>query len=142
MMLPSRRVAATFLCVFILGAIAGGLISLNFADMRFYNFLNRTNDPASLADRINKNLLRDYHLDADEQARIAPITRDMAQKLYDLRRRFGSDVIATMEASHQKISDQMNPSQRAAYAKANEERRQRAVSMLMPKAVSAQQPAH
>lgn len=55
MMLPSRRVAATFLCVFILGAVAGGMISLNLADQRFYNFLNRTNDPASLADRIDRS---------------------------------------------------------------------------------------
>ena len=142
MMLPSRRLAAAFVCVFILGAIAGGTISLNFADMRFYNFLNRTNDPASLAKRLDKRLTHDYHLDADEQARIAPLTRDIAQKLYALRRRFASDILATMDDSHQKIGAQMTPDQRTAYEKDNRDRRKRTVSILMPETAPSGQAAH
>jgi hypothetical protein len=140
MILPSRRVAAAFFCVFILGAIAGGVISLNFADLRFYNFLNRTNDPASLADRIDKKLIHDYQLDADEQARIAPLAQEMAQNLYRLRHKFATDVLATMDDSHQKIALQMTPDQRAAYQKANEDKHRRAVSMLMPQTVPSGQP--
>lgn len=87
-------------------------------------------------------MTRDYQLDADEQARVAPITRDLAQKLYGLRRQFGSDVLATMEASHKEIAEQMNPTQRAAYEKANEQKRKRIVRMLMPDIVPTQQSAH
>jgi hypothetical protein len=141
-MLPSRRLAAAFFCVFLLGAIAGGLLAYNFADLRFSNFLNRTNDPASLAQRIDKKLAHDYQLDADEQARIAPLTQDLAQKLYTLRRNFGADVIATMDDAHQKIGAQMNPTQRAAYEKANAERRKRALGMLLPDASAAGSTAH
>jgi hypothetical protein len=142
MMLPSRRLAAAFICVFILGALAGGLLSLNIADLRFYNFLNRTNDPASLAIRLNEKLAKDYQLSADEQTRIAPLTREMAQNLYVLRRKFASDVLATLEDSHRKISAQMTPAQQEAYQKANGDRRKRAVSMLMPGTAPTALPPH
>jgi hypothetical protein len=137
MMSSSRKLAATFLCVFFLGGLAGWLLSVSFSDLRFYNFLNRTNDPASLAVRLDQKLAHDYRLDADEQARISPLTREMAQNLYALRRKFATDVLATMEDSHQKIGQQMTPEQRDAYQKANDERRKRAVSMLMPDASPA-----
>lgn len=132
MLVLSRRLTATFVGVFILGAITGSLIALNVADLRFSNFLKRTNDPASLAQRLDAKLAHDYQLDADEQARIRPLTHDMAQKLYGLRRQFATDVLATLDEAHQKIGAQMNPVQRAAYAKANDDRHKRAVGVLMP----------
>jgi hypothetical protein len=132
MLVLSRRLTATFVCIFILGAITGSLIALNFADLRFYNFLKRTNDPAALAQRLDQKLTHDYQLDADEQARIAPLTRGMAQKLYALRRQFGTDVLATLDEAHEKIGAQMNPAQRTAYAKANDDRHKRAIGLLMP----------
>jgi hypothetical protein len=132
MMLPSRKLAAMFGCVFVLGAVAGALVSMNFSDLRFYNFLNRTNDPASLAQRINSKLTAQYSLDADEQARIAPYTKEMAQNLYVLRHQFSTDVLDTIDASHVKIAAQMSPAHREAYEKDNLDRRKRAASMLMP----------
>jgi hypothetical protein len=142
MMLPSRRLVATFICVFVLGAFAGGFLSMSFADLRFYNFLNRTNDPTGFAARLDDKLAREYQLDADERTRIAPLTREMAQNLYQLRRKFASDVLATIAASHEKIAGQMTPSQRDAYQKANEDRRKRAVSMLMPETAPASGSSH
>ena len=131
-MLPSRKLAAMFACVFVLGAVAGVLVSMNFYDFRFYNFLNRTNDPASLAQRINAKLTAQYKLDADEQARIAPITKEMAQNLYVLRQQFATDVLRSIDAAHAKIAAQLSPAHRTAYEKDNLDRRKRAASMLMP----------
>ena len=122
------------------GLFAGALLYMNFADFRFYNFLNRTNDPASLAIRLDKKLLDDYRLTPDEQQRISPLTREMAQNLYQLRRKFADDVLATLDDSHQKIAQQMTPTQREAYQKANDERRKRALSMLMPQPLPAAKP--
>ena len=137
MTLSSRKLAAMFACVFVLGAVAGALIAMNFVDRRFNNFLNRTNDPADLALRIDSKLTAQYHLDPDEQARIAPLTKEMAQNLYVLRHRFGADVLATIDASHAKIAAQMSPDHRAAYEKDNLDRHQRAASMLMPASAAA-----
>ena len=137
MMFPSRKLAAMFVCVFVLGAVAGGLVSMNFADLRFYNFLNRTNDPGSLAQRVEAKLTAQYQLDADEQARIAPLTKDMARHLYVLRHQFATDVLDTIDASHAKIAAQMNPAHREAYAKDNLDRRKRAATMLMPASTAA-----
>lgn len=139
-MIPSRKFAAMFLCVFVLGAVAGAILAMNFADPRFATFLNRTSDPTALAERLDKKLASQYQLDADEQARIAPLTQKMAQNLYQLRRQFAAEVLATLDASHEEIGAQMNPTQRAAYAKDNVGRHQRAVAMLMPPAPAAAQP--
>jgi hypothetical protein len=139
-MIPSRKLAAMFLCVFLLGAAAGALLAMNFADPRFSTFLNKTSDPAALAQRIDKRLASQFQLDADEQARISPLTKGMAQNLYQLRLKFATDVLATIDSTHEKIAAQMTPAQRAAYVKDNEGRRQRAVAMLMPPAPSAGTP--
>jgi uncharacterized membrane protein len=137
-MLPSRKLTAAFISVFLLGAIAGALLYMNFVDLRFSNFLNRTNDPASLALRLDQRLAHDYHLSADEQQHIAPLAREMAQHLYDLRRKFASDVLATIDQTHEEIGQQMTPDQREAYQKDNEDRRKRAVAMLMPTSAPVQ----
>jgi hypothetical protein len=132
MMLTTRKLAAMFVCVFVLGAAAGALLSMNFSTMRFADFLNRTNDPAALAQRIDTKLTAQYHLDSDEQARIAPQTKEMAENLYVLRHQFALDVLDSIDASHVKIGAQMSPEHRTAYEKDNLARHQRAASMLMP----------
>jgi hypothetical protein len=136
-MIPSRKLAAMFLCVFVLGAAAGALLEINFADPRFSTFLNKTSDPTALAQRVDKRLISQFQLDADEQKRIAPLTQEMAQNLYQLRRKFATDVFAITDAAHQKIAAQMTPAQRDAYVKDLVARRQRAVAVLMPPATTA-----
>jgi len=131
-MIPSRKLAAMFLCVFILGAAAGALLEINFGDPHFTTFLNKTNDPTALAQRVDKRLASQFNLDADEQARIAPLTKEMAQNLFELRRKFATDVLATIDAEHGKIAAQMTPDQRDAYLKDNVVRREHAVAVLMP----------
>jgi hypothetical protein len=126
-----------FLCVFLLGAAAGALLAINFADPRFATFLNKTSDPAALAQRVDKKLASQYKLDADEQARIAPLTEKMAQTLFQLRKQFAVQALATLDASHAEIAAQMTPEQSAAYVKDNIARRDRAVAMLMPPATNA-----
>ena len=136
-MIFSRKLATMFLCVFLLGAAGGALVAINFADPHFSTFLNKTSDPAALAQRIDKRLTSQFQLDADEQARISPITKEMAQNLYQLRIKFATDVLATIDTAHEKIAAQMTPAQRAAYIKDNDGRRQRAVAVLMPSAPPA-----
>ena len=132
MMLPSRKLAATFFCVFLLGALTGGLLYSSFADLRFNDFLNRTSDPKKFADRLDQKLSAQYHLDADEQSRIAPLTQEMAKNLYALRHQFATDVLASIDKSHEAIAAKMNPDHGAAYQKDNAERHKRAAAMLMP----------
>jgi hypothetical protein len=130
-MILSRKLAAMFFCVFVLGAVAGALIVYNMGGMRFSDFLNRTSDPAGFAQRLDHKLAEQYHLDDDEQKKIAPFTREMAQKLFQDRREFATRVLATLDASHADIAARMSPDHRDAYIKDNLGRRQRAESMLM-----------
>jgi hypothetical protein len=136
MMLPSRKLAATFFCVFLLGALTGGLLFWSLADLRFNDFLNRTSDPKKLADRLDQKLTAQYHLDADEQKRIAPLTQEMAQNLYALRHQFATDVLDSIDKSHEKIAGKMNPDHSAAYQKDNDDRHKRAAAVLMPGALT------
>jgi hypothetical protein len=137
MMLSTRKLAAMFVCVFVLGGAAGALLTMNFGTVRFSDFLNRTNDPAALAQRIDTKLTAQYQLDTDEQARIAPPAKEMARNLYVLRHQFATDVLATIDASHQKIGAQMSPAHREAYEKDNLDRHKRAARMLMPTSTTA-----
>ena len=137
-MIPSRKLAAMFLCVFVLGGIAGALIVWNFSPMRFSDFLNRTSDPDSLARRIDSKLAAQYNLSADEQARIAPESRQLADNLYHVRQQFADQVLATIDTAHEKIGAQMDADHRAAYLKDNVARRARAAAMLLPVAVTNQ----
>ncbi len=142
MMMPSRKLAAMFLCVFLLGGVAGGLIVYNMSPMRFSDFLNRTGDPDDFSQRLDKKLAAHYHLDADEQARIAPATRELGQNLFRVRQTFAHDVLATLDAAHQKIAAQMTPDQRDAYLKDMAAKRQQHMAMLLPPGGSAGSAQH
>jgi hypothetical protein len=129
--LPSRKATAAFLGVFLIGAVAGGLLMTAFQDMRLSQFLVRTGDPKSMATRINQKYITEYNLTPDEQTRIAPLLQQMTQQLYLTRRQFGVDIIATLDDYHRKIGEQMLPEHRDAYNQANEERKKRMSAMLL-----------
>ncbi len=132
MIMSSRKLAASFFCVFLLGVVSGGLIIYDLLPSRFADFLNRTNDPDYIAQRVSTRLTAQYHLDADEQARIAPATRELGQNLYRIRQTFSHDVLAALDTSHAEIAAQLRPDQRAAYLKDMAGKRRQHVAMLMP----------
>jgi hypothetical protein len=100
--------------------------------MQFYKFMTSTTDPKSMAVRINQKYVEEYHLSADEQKRIAPLTQEMTQRLYVLRHQFGVDIIAAIDDYHAKIAEQMSPDHRAAYQAAYAARKKRMSAMLLP----------
>jgi hypothetical protein len=128
---PSRNVTVTFLFVFLIGTVVGGLLVKAFQDIRFSQFLVHTADPKSMAARINQKYATEYQLTPDEMTKIEPLTQQMTQQLYLTRRQFGVDIIATLDDYHHRIAEQMIPEHRAAYEKANVERRKRMSSMLL-----------
>jgi uncharacterized membrane protein len=131
MLLPSRKITAAFIGVFLIGAAVGALLLISFSDLRFSRFLTSTSDPKSMATRINLKYLKEYHLSPDEQARIAPLTQQMTQQLYVTRRQFGVDIMATLDDYHRKIGEQMSPEHREAFEKANVERKKRMSATLL-----------
>ena len=128
---PSRRVTATFVAVFLIGTLVGALLYRGFQDVTVSDFFTHTSNPVTNAARINQKYVHDYHLSADEQARIAPLVREMTQRIYVTRRRFGVDIVATLDDYHRQIGAQMTPDHRAAYEKANDERRKRMSKFLL-----------
>ena len=128
---PSRLVVVAFIGVFLVGVLVGTILYSTFEDMRLPQFLTKTGDPKSMADRINEKYNREFDLSPAEQAAIAPLTREMTQHLYLTRRQFGVDVIATLDDYHQKIADQMSPAHRVAYQKAMDEKKKRISAMLL-----------
>lgn len=137
-MLPSRKVTAAFVGVFLMGTIVGGLFTMDYTDTRLSRFLNHTSDPDSMASRINQKYITDYSLTADEQNRTAPLVKEMAQHLYQERRQFGMDVMNTLDEYHQKIAEQLPPEKREAYQSANEERKKRMSKLLLDAASPSQ----
>jgi uncharacterized membrane protein len=130
-MLPSRKISAIFVATFLIGALAGGLATWDMTDTKLSGFLKKTSDPDSMTTRINQKNLKDYQLTPDEQSRIEPLTRAMAQRLYQIRRQFAVDILSTLDDYHQKVSEQLSATQREAYDKATVERKKRMSSMLL-----------
>jgi uncharacterized membrane protein len=130
-LLPSRKLSAAFVGVFLIGGLVGGLLVMAFTDMKLSHFMTVTSDPQSMATRVNQKYVQAFNLNADEQARIAPLIREMTQHLYLVRRQFGVDIIATLDDYHQKIGAQMSPEHREAFEKWLADRKKRMSSMLL-----------
>lgn len=131
-MRPTRKIIADFIGVFLIGALAGGLVTWSYTDTRLSTFMSRTNEPDSLVARISKKYADEYHLTTDEQSRIQPQIKEMAQHIYQVRHQFGLDVMATLDEYHQKIAEQLTPEHRAAYEKAIAAHKKKLASMLLP----------
>jgi uncharacterized membrane protein len=114
-MASSRKLIAEFIGVFLIGALAGGLITWCVTDTHLTNFMSRTNNPDVLEARMNKKYAQDYQLSPDEVARIQPLVHQMAQDIYKVRHQFGADITSTLRNYHEQIAAQLNPGHRAIY---------------------------
>jgi uncharacterized membrane protein len=130
-MRTTRKIIADFIGVFLIGAMAGGLVTWSYTDTQLSSFMTRTNNPDSFVVRINKKYSDEYHLTPDELNRIQPAIKEMAQHIYQVRHQFGLDVMATLDEYHQKIAAQLTPEHRAAYEKAVADRKKKLNSMLL-----------
>ena len=130
-MRTTRKIIVDFIGVFLIGALAGGLLTWRATDTQLSSFMTRTNNPDSFVVRINKKYSDEYHLTPDELSRIQPAIKEMAQHIYQVRHQFGLDVMATLDEYHQKIAAQLTPEHRAAYEKAVAERKKKLNSMLL-----------
>lgn len=137
-MLPSRKITAAFIGVFLIGAIVGGLIVMDYTDTRLSRFINNSRAPEANAIRINQKYVKDYQLTPDEQKLIEPLVKEMTQQLYQERRQFGTEIIGTLDEYHQKIGELMTPEQRAAYEKVNAERKKWMSKVLLYQASETQ----
>jgi len=130
-MASSRKLIAEFIGVFLIGALAGGLITWSYTDTQLTNFMSRTNNPDVLVARMNKKYAEDYHLSPDESARIQPLIQQMAQDLYKVRHHFGVDIISTLDNYHAQIAAQLTPEHRALYQAKMAEREKQLSNLLL-----------
>jgi len=138
-MRPTRKIIADFVGVFLIGALAGGLVTWSYTDTQLTTFMSRTNDPDSMVARMNKRYVEEYHLTPDEISRIQPTIKEMAQHIYQVRHQFGIDIMATLDNYHQKIAEQLTPEHRAAYEKAIAEHKMKLASMLLDQSSPSQE---
>jgi uncharacterized membrane protein len=132
-MRPTRKIISEFIGVFLIGAVAGGLVTWSYTDTQLSTFMSRTNGgPDSIVARLTKKYADEYHLTPDELNRIQPEIREMAQHVYQVRRQFGVDIMATLDEYHQKIAEQLTPEHRAAYEAAIAEHRKKLAGLLLP----------
>jgi uncharacterized membrane protein len=132
-MRPTRKIIADFIGVFLIGALAGGLVTWSYTDTQLSTFMSRTNDdPDNMVARLNKKYASEYHWTPDEISRVQPQVKEMARHIYQVRHQFGLDIMATLDEYHQKIAAQLTPEHRAAYEKAIAERQKKLNSMLLP----------
>jgi len=132
-MRPTHKIISEFIGVFLIGALAGGLVTWSCIDKQASTFMSRAADkPDSIVARINKKYADEFHLTPDELTRIQPIINEMAQHTYQVRHQFGLDFMTSFDDYHQKIAAQLTPEHRAAYEKAIAERRAKLSSLLLP----------
>jgi uncharacterized membrane protein len=131
-MRPTRKIIAEFVGVFLIGAVAGGLLTWSATDTQLSSFMSRTYDPDHLITRINKKYAEEYHLSPEELNKIQPQVKEMTQQLYQTRRQFGLDVLATLDKYHQQIAEQLTPEHRDAYEKAVAARQKKLSALLLP----------
>lgn len=132
-MRPTRKIVAEFLAVFLIGALAGGLVTWSCTDKQASTFMSRAADkPDNMVARINKKYADEFHLTPDELNRIQPIINEMAQHTYQVRHQFGQDFMTSFDKYHQEIAEQLTPEHRVAYEKAIAERRAKLSSLLLP----------
>jgi uncharacterized membrane protein len=114
-MANTRKLIAQFLGVFVIGALAGGLISYTFPDTSLATAMSRWNNADSLESRINAKYANEYHLTPDEMEKIKPLTKQLAQDIYKIRHQFGVDMVDTLNRDHAAIAAQLTPEHKAAY---------------------------
>jgi uncharacterized membrane protein len=134
-MRTTRKIIAEFVGVFLIGAIAGGLVTWNFSNssVNATVFLSNTADkPDAMLVRLNKKYVTDFHLSPEELQRIQPTLKDMAQNIYLIRHQFGADMMGALDKYHDEISAQLTPEHRADYDKAIAERHKRLSALLLP----------
>ena len=131
-MRPTRKFVAEFMGVFLIGAVAGGLVTWSYTDRQVSTFMSRSTDPDSMVARLNKKYVDEYHLTPDELNRIQPQIKEMARDIHQVRHQFGLDIMATLDKYHEKIAAQMTPEHRAAYEKDIAERRNKLNSLMLP----------
>jgi len=130
-MRPTRKIVADFVGVFLIGAIAGGLVTWSYTDTSLTSFMSRTNDPDAFVARINKRYAEEYHLTPDELTRIQPTVKDMAQHIYMVRHQFSLDMMSTLDDYHHQIALQLTPDHREAYEAAIAEKRKKLAALLL-----------
>jgi hypothetical protein len=132
-MRPTRKIIAEFIGVFLIGALAGGLVEWSVTDTQLSTFMSRTSDdPDNMVARMNKKYADEYHWTPDEISRIQPTVREMAEHVYQVRHQFGLDIMATLDDYHQKIAVQLTPEHRAAFEAAVAERHKKLSNLLLP----------
>jgi len=109
-MANSRKLIAEFIGVFLIGGLAGGLLTSSLSETPLTTAMSRWNKPDALEARINAKYEHDYQLTPDEMAKIKPLTKQLAQDLYKIRHQFGVDIVSTLNHDHAAIAEQ-----RAAY---------------------------
>jgi hypothetical protein len=111
----SRKLIAEFLGVFLIGAVAGGLLTSSFSDTQLTTAMSHWNNPDALEARINSKYEQDYQLTPDEMEKIKPLTKQLAQDLYKIRHQFGVDIVDTLNRDHEAIAAQLTPEHRETY---------------------------
>jgi len=120
-MANTRKLVAQFVGVFVIGALAGGLLSYSLSDTSLATAMSRWNNADSLEARINARYAQDYQLTPEEMDKIKPLTKQLAQDVYKIRHQFGVDIVDTLNRDHAAIAAQLTPEHRAAYeAKVND----------------------
>jgi uncharacterized membrane protein len=130
-MRSSRKVIVEFIGVFLIGTLVGGIVVYDWTDTTLMKFMTKTNDANTLASRLTEKYVEAYHLTPDEMTRIQPLIKEMAENVSQVRHQFGVDIIGTLDKYHEQISAQLTPDHRAAYDKANADRKKQLQTMLL-----------
>ena len=140
-MFPSRKISITFAAVFFIGVAVGALVMWDLiyvkpdkSDVEISLFMARTNDPVdAIVKRINDKYVNVYHFSPEEVQKVQPFVEELARAISDARHGFSTQILSTMDSSHQKIAAQLSPEHRAVFEQAIADRQKQLTVLLLEK---------
>lgn len=117
------KTIVSVLCVFVLGASAGSLVTHLIYTQKMENIIR--DEPKTMREIIVQRLNRKLQLDAGQLEQIRAIVKETHSEMKTIRRQIKPDIEGVIERSREKIRAVLRPDQREKYEKIVSERKKR-----------------
>ncbi len=117
------RTITSIVIVFLLGALAGALVTHKIYQLRMDNLLK--GEPGSMREFILHRMNHELHLDPHQQEQVRAILQETHAEIRNVRKQFRPQTEEILARSQEKIRALLRPDQREKYEKIIAERKRR-----------------
>ena len=117
------KTPVSVICVFLLGAVAGGLVTYRVCQQNIENIMR--DDPRTMRELIVRRLQHKLNLDPGQLEQLRAIVRETHAEMKTVRRRFRPEIDQILERSQAKVRAFLRPDQLERYDRIVAERRRK-----------------